>query len=106
MFLSTGGAPTLFDAGFADTVEAVAEGLAELGTEPERLIVTHGDDDHVGRFDGLVNRYDPETWVPRRTALETNHDSDHRYGDGDRVGRFTAVHPRARTRAGQPRSDR
>lgn len=92
VFLSTCGTPTLFDAGLPDTVEVLTEGLAEIGTDPERLVVTHGDGDHVGGFDGLVDRYDLETWVPRQTALETDHDPDHRYGDGDRIGRFTAVH--------------
>lgn len=92
VFLSTTGTPTLFDAGLADTVGAVATGIDEVGTEPERLVVTHGDGDHVGGFDRLVDRYDLETWVPRRTTLETDHEPDHRYGDGDRIGRFTAVH--------------
>lgn len=92
VFLSTKGTPTLFDAGLADTVETVTEGITEVGTDPEQLIVTHGDGDHVGGFDGLVDRYDLETWVPRQTTLETKHDPDHRYGDGDQIERFTAVH--------------
>jgi glyoxylase-like metal-dependent hydrolase (beta-lactamase superfamily II) len=30
--------------------------------------------------------------VPEQLDVETDHDPDHRYGDGDRIGRFTAVH--------------
>ena len=92
VFLLTGGTPTLMDAGLADTAEAVFDGVAETGVEPERLIVTHGDGDHVGGFDAMVDRYSVETWVPEQTDLDTDHDPDHRYGDGDRIGRFTAVH--------------
>lgn len=92
VFLFTEGTPTLFDAGFASTAEAVFEGVDEVGVEPERLIVTHGDGDHVDGFDAIVDRYDPETWVPEQTELDAEHGPDHRYGDGDRIGRFEAVH--------------
>jgi glyoxylase-like metal-dependent hydrolase (beta-lactamase superfamily II) len=92
VFLLAGGTPTLFDAGFADTAEAVFDGVAAVGTEPERLILTHGDGDHAGGVDAMVDRYGVETWVPERTELDAEHDPDHRYGDGDRIGRFTAVH--------------
>lgn len=92
VFLFTEGTPTLFDAGLADTAEAVFDGLAAVGVEPERLIVTHGDGDHVGGFDGVADRYDLETWVPEQTELDAERDPDHRYGDGDRIGRFEAVY--------------
>lgn len=92
MFLVAGGTPTLFDAGFADTAETVFDGVADVGVEPERLVVTHGDGDHVGGFDAMVDRYGVETWVPDRTELDGEHAPDRRYGDGDRIGRFTAVH--------------
>lgn len=92
VFLFTEGTPTLFDAGFASTAEAVFDGVDEVGVEPERLIVTHGDGDHVDGFDAIVDRYDPETWVPEQTELDAEHGPDHRYGDGDRIGRFEAVH--------------
>lgn len=92
VFLFTGDTPTLLDAGLADTTEAVFDGVAEVGVEPERLIITHGDGDHVGGFDAMVDRYALETWVPEQTDLDTGNDPDHRYGDGDRIGRFTAVH--------------
>jgi len=92
VFLFTGGTPTLLDAGLEDTVEAVFDGVADVGVEPERLVVTHGDGDHVGGLDAIVDRYDLETWVPEQTELDGKHPPDHRYGDGDRIGRFTAVH--------------
>lgn len=92
VFLFTAGTPTLFDAGFASTAEAVFEGVDEIGVEPERLLITHGDGDHVDGFDAIVDRYDPETWVPEQTELDAEADPDHRYGDGDRIGRFEAVH--------------
>ena len=92
VFLFAGETPTLLDAGFADTAEAVFDGVADVGVDPERLIVTHGDGDHVGGFDAMVDRYGVETWVPEGTDLDADHPPDHRYGDGDRIGRFTAVH--------------
>ena len=92
VFLLTGGTPTLFDTGFEATAETVIEGIESIGVEPERLIVTHADGDHVGAFDAIVDRYGPETWVPEQSDLDTDSDPDHRYGDGDRIGRFTAVH--------------
>ena len=92
VFLFAGETPTLLDTGFADTAETVFEAIADIGVEPERLIVTHGDGDHVDGLDALVERYGLETWVPEQTDLEADHAPDHRYGDGDRIGRFTAVH--------------
>lgn len=91
VFLFTDGTPTLFDAGFAETAESVFEGIEAVGVEPERLVITHGDGDHIGGFDAIVDRYDPETWVPEQTDPGTDHDPDRRYGDGDRIGRFEAV---------------
>lgn len=92
VFLFADGTPTLFDAGLADTIDAVVEGVGEVEIEPERLIITHGDGDHIGGFDGLVDRFDLETWVPEQLETETEHGPDHVYGDGDRIGRFVAVH--------------
>jgi len=84
--------PTLFDAGFADTTDALFEGIAAAGLTPERLVLTHADPDHVGGFDAVVDRYGVETHVPEGTELGTSHDADYRYGDGDTVGGFEAVH--------------
>ena len=84
--------PTLFDAGLPDTTEALFEGIEELGFPPERLVVTHGDGDHVGGYDAVVERYGVETYVPEATDAELDHAPDHRVSDGDVVGSFTAVH--------------
>ena len=91
-FLFAEGTPTLFDAGLESTTDALIDGIDEVGVEPERLVVTHGDGDHVGGFDAVVEEYGLETWVPEETELETDAEPDHRYGDGDEIGRFVAVH--------------
>ena len=91
VFLFGGETPTLVDAAFADTVDVVAERLADLDVEPERLVLTHGDPDHVGGLAGLADRYDLETWAPEGLDV-AGHEPTRRYGDDDAVGRFTAVH--------------
>lgn len=93
-FLVDGDAPTLVDTchDVADVKETLFDGLDELGLSPERLFVTHGDPDHIGGFDAVVDRYGVETWVPAETTTETDHEPDHRYSDGDRLGGFEAVH--------------
>ena len=90
VFLFDGEVPTLVDAGFADTVDSVADRLDELGVAPERLVITHGDPDHAGGIAGLAERYGLETWVP--DGVEVDAEPDRRYGGGDEVGEFTAVH--------------
>ena len=92
VFLFAEGTPTLFDTGFDATTDAVVDAIDDIGTDPERLVITHGDGDHIGGFDALVDEYGVETWVPEQTTAETEHEPDHRYGDGDRIGRFVAVH--------------
>lgn len=91
VFLFDGEVPTLVDSGFEDTVDEIAAALDELGVTPERVILTHGDPDHAGGLAGLADRYDLETWVPDGLDLD-GVTPDHRYGDGDQVGPFTAVH--------------
>ncbi|SFS89403.1 MBL fold metallo-hydrolase [Halostagnicola kamekurae] len=83
--------PTLVDTGLADTAEVLFDGLEEIGLDPERVVITHGDGDHIGGLEAVRDRYDVETWVPDRTAVD---DSlvDRRYGDEDAIGPFTAVH--------------
>jgi hydroxyacylglutathione hydrolase len=92
VFLVDGDIPTLVDAGLADTGDALADGVDEVGITPERLIVTHGDPDHIGGLDAVVEQYDLETYVPEQTTVDTDHDPDHRYGKGDEIDPFTAVH--------------
>ncbi|MFC6989356.1 MBL fold metallo-hydrolase [Haloplanus sp. GCM10025708] len=93
-YLVDGDAPTLVDTCHDEDgpKATLFEGLDELGVEPERLFVTHGDGDHVGGFDAVVDRYGVETWMPAETEAETAREPDHRYGDGDRFGGFEAVH--------------
>lgn len=91
VFLFDWETPTLVDAGFEDTTDVVAERVREVGAEPERLVLTHGDADHVGGFASLAERYDAETWVPQQTRCEEFR-PDERYGDGSEIGPFTAVH--------------
>jgi glyoxylase-like metal-dependent hydrolase (beta-lactamase superfamily II) len=91
-FLVDDDVPTLFDAGFADTTDALFEGIAETGLAPERLVITHADGDHVGGFDAVVDRYDVETHVPEQSEVGAAADPDVRYGDGDRIGGFEAVY--------------
>ncbi|WP_232701649.1 MBL fold metallo-hydrolase [Halobacterium wangiae] len=91
VFLFDDETPTLVDAGLEDTTDAVVEHLDELGVEPERLVVTHGDPDHAGGVATLADHYDLETWVPDGVPVD-GHDPDNRFGDGDAVGQFTAVH--------------
>lgn len=90
VFLFDGETPTLVDVGFEDTVDTVVAALDELGVTPERVVLTHGDPDHVGGLAGLVERYDLDVWAPE--GVETDAPVDHRFGDGDDVGPFTAVH--------------
>jgi glyoxylase-like metal-dependent hydrolase (beta-lactamase superfamily II) len=84
--------PTLFDAGLPDTTDALFEGIEATGLEPERLVLTHADADHVGGFDAAVERYGLETYVPEQSDLDTENEPDYRYGDGDRIGGFEAVY--------------
>lgn len=84
--------PTLVDTGLAETSETLLDRLDTVGIAPERLVLTHADHDHVGGFDAVVDRYDPETYVPEQSKLETSHEPDHRYGHEETVGPFTAVH--------------
>lgn len=91
-FLADGRSPTLFDAGFADTTDTLFDGIEAVGLTPERLVITHGDPDHIGGFDAVVERYDTETYVPEQTELTTEHGADYRYGHGDRIDDLEAVY--------------
>jgi hydroxyacylglutathione hydrolase len=90
-FLFDAEVPTLVDAGLPDTTEALADRLDDLGVRPERLVITHGHQDHVGGLRDLVERAGVETWLPAGLTVD-GHDPDHVYGDGDSIGQFTAVH--------------
>lgn len=93
-YLFDGPVPTLVDTGLEATTDALFEGLAKLGVEPERVVVTHGDGDHVGGLSAVVDRFDPEVYVPEQTTEEAlgGVDPDVRYGHRDEIGDFVAVH--------------
>lgn len=93
--------PTLVDVAFEETAENLFAEVDEVGIEPERLVITHGHGDHIGGFDAVVDRYDPETWVPENTMdnigssgfhdVEVTATPDHTYADRDSIGGFEAV---------------
>lgn len=84
--------PTLFDAGLADTTDALLAGIEEVGLEPDRLVLTHGDPDHVGGIDAVVDAYGSALWVHEEASLDVEAEPDRRFADGDQVGRFQTVH--------------
>jgi len=93
VYLFDGETPTLIDTGFEETVDRIADAVEEIGASPERLIVTHGDPDHIDGFDSLVEEFDLETWVPEQTDVsDLEHDPDYRYTEEARIGDFTPVH--------------
>lgn len=82
---------TLIDTGLPGESDALFDGLADLELVPERVIVTHGDPDHIGGFDAVVDEFGPTTWVPVETEVTSDSAPTHRYSDGDTIGEFTAV---------------
>lgn len=91
-FLFDWDTPTLVDCGLEATSETLLTRLDTLGIPPERLVLTHADHDHVGGFDAVVDRYDPETFVPVQSTLDTATDPDVRYDHENAVGPFRATH--------------
>ncbi len=90
--LFDGSVSTLFDTGSTDTVETLIKELETLDISPDRVIITHADFDHIGGFDAIVERYDPETWIPKESVFEATAEPDNRFGDGDCLNEFVAVH--------------
>lgn len=90
-FLVDVDSPTLVDTGLPDTTETLFETIDEIGVEPERVVITHGDVDHVGGLEAVRDRYSVRTFVPAGADIE---DAlvDERYGDGEEIGPFEAVH--------------
>lgn len=84
--------PTLVDTTYERLADNLIAELESLGTAPDRVVVTHDDPDHTGALDAVVDRYDPEPWLPEETGLTTGGGAERRYGHGDAVGPFEAVH--------------
>jgi glyoxylase-like metal-dependent hydrolase (beta-lactamase superfamily II) len=83
---------TLVDCGLPSTTDALLDGIEATGIEPKQLVVTHADRDHVGGFEAVVRDLWLETHVPEGASVDGEFEPDHRYGDGDAVGPFEAVH--------------
>lgn len=84
--------PTLVDTTFEQVQDALFAGIDATGVTPERLVITHADRDHVGAFDAVVERYGVETWVPKESQQRVDVTPDHWFEDGERIGRFEAIH--------------
>jgi glyoxylase-like metal-dependent hydrolase (beta-lactamase superfamily II) len=93
-FLFEGPSPTLVDTGLETTTDALFDGIDAVGVDPARVVITHGDGDHTGGLPAVVERYDPEVFVPEQTTADAlgGVAPDVRYGHGDTVGDFEAVH--------------
>lgn len=83
--------PTLVDTGLADTTDALLDGIREIGVEPERLIITHGDPDHVGGYEAVLAEYDLEVHVPEKIKVSFDREPDNRFGDGEAIGPFETI---------------
>lgn len=91
-FLFTDETPTLVDTGLERSTETLIQAIDDIGTKPQRVIITHGDGDHIGGFDTINRQFDVETWVPKQTEASFATDPTYRYDDGAEIGRFVAVH--------------
>lgn len=83
---------TLVDCGLPDTTNALDDGIAETDIDVQRLVITHADPDHIGGYDAVVRNHWAETYVPEGAVIDTEFEPDNRYGDGDTIGPFEAVH--------------
>ena len=90
-YLFDGDEAVLVDTGLESTADDLHSELETVGIEPDRVVITHGDGDHIGALPTVLNEYDVTAHVPEQTDLDADR-SVERYGDGDRVGPFEAVH--------------
>ncbi|MFC7216063.1 MBL fold metallo-hydrolase [Saliphagus sp. GCM10025334] len=87
-YVLDGNIPTVIDTCLADSADRLVDEINQTGVAPERLVITHGDPDHVGAYDEIVAEYDLETVVPEQSELY----ADTVFSNGDTVGQFEAVH--------------
>src|SRR5215218_3021975 len=62
--LVVGDVPTLIDAGGPGRAEAIEQELRGFGVAVRRIVVTHGDPDHVGGSDHLRHAFGAEVCAP------------------------------------------
>jgi glyoxylase-like metal-dependent hydrolase (beta-lactamase superfamily II) len=62
--LATADVPTLIDAGTRAGAPAIERELRKAGVTPRRILLTHGDPDHVGGADHLRAAFDAEVLAP------------------------------------------
>lgn len=84
--------PTLVDTGHDETTDTLLSELGAIGVDPERLLITHGDGDHVGGIEAVLNSYDLELVAPEGVDLGENVTADVRLADGESIGPFIAIH--------------
>lgn len=94
--LEADGEATLIDVGFEETTDRLFAELDERGVEPDRVVITHYDGDHVGGLSAVAERFEPTVYLPEPTeGADVSPPDDVRvsaYRDGDEVGPFEAVH--------------
>lgn len=89
-FLFDNDVPTVVDTGPPAGADSLLKGIAKTNIEPERVIITHADYDHVGGVEAIADEHDVTVVLPEQSDVEF--DSICRYGDGDTIGAFEAVH--------------
>lgn len=90
-YLVDGTHPTLFDCGLPDSTEALIEGIDATAITPERLVITHTDQDHIGGIDAVIEEYGVETYLPVGSELAGER-ADTVYSEGDEISGFVALH--------------
>lgn len=83
---------TLVDTGLPSTTDALLDGIEESGVAVERVVITHCDGDHIGGLEAVVEAHDPTVYLPEGAEPDEAPADAQRYGEGDELGPFEAVH--------------